>query len=80
MNFFSRLWTAIVAAVTAVAVAFVVDIIGTMLIGLSIELLPWILLVFGTIGFLIGIVLGNGRRSGTKASCDKSAERDIRLQ
>jgi hypothetical protein len=80
MNLLSRLWTGIVAAVTAVAVAVVVDIIGSMLLGLPIELLPWILLVFGTIGFLIGIVVGSGRRSRTKMSCDKSAQRDVGLE
>lgn len=80
MSVLSRLWTGIVAAVAAVAFALVVEIIGIMLVALPIEYLGWIVLVFGTIGFLIGVVVGNRNLSSTEPTRDEDDEDDIWLE
>jgi hypothetical protein len=82
MGFLNRLWTGIVAAVAAVACALVVQIVGIMLIGLPVEFLGWIVLVFGTIGFLIGVVVGNRKSSSSTTSPkkNKSVEQHIWLE
>lgn len=80
MELLNRLWTGVVAAAAAVAVALVVQIVGIMLVGLSIEFLGWIVFVFGTIGFLIGVAVGNRSRSSKTTAREKNAERGIWLE
>jgi len=80
MNFLNRLWTGFVAAIAAVAIALAVHIIGTMVVGLPIEFLQWMILGFGTVGFLVGIALGNRGRARTPESPNNGNDRDIWLE
>lgn len=58
MNILHRLWTGTVAAVTGVALAVVVHLVGQMASGWEIDSFPWTLLAFGTIGFVVGVLIG----------------------
>jgi hypothetical protein len=58
MNIFSRIWTGFVAAVAGVAVAILVQVVGQMTMGFQIDYLKWIVLIFASVGFLLGIIIG----------------------
>jgi hypothetical protein len=58
VNILHRLWTGIVAAVTGIALAVVVHLVGQTTSGWQIDSLPWTLLAFAGIGFVLGVVIG----------------------
>ena len=55
-NLLSRLWTGIVAAVAGAAVALVVQLVGMMSLGWSIDRITTILLVGIAGGFALGVL------------------------
>jgi len=58
MNILHRIWTGVVAAVTGVAVAVLIVVIGLMTKILQIDSLIWIVIACASIGFLLGVVIG----------------------
>lgn len=60
-NLLSRIWTGIVAAVAGAALALVVQMVGMMALGWSIERITTILLAGVIGGFVLGVLLPPGR-------------------
>jgi hypothetical protein len=58
VNIFHRLWTGIVAAVTGVALAVTVHLVGQMTSRWQIDSLPWTLVAFAGVGFVMGVLIG----------------------
>ena len=57
MNILHRLWTGIVAAVTGAVLAIVVHVGGHIIAGWQIDSVPWTLLAFAGIGFVLGVLI-----------------------
>lgn len=66
MGLLNRLWTGIVGAVAGAGLALVLQIIGQMTVGLSIEHLEKMVISLGLAGLLVGFAVGNHRIGASK--------------
>jgi hypothetical protein len=66
MGLISRLWTGIVGSVAGVALATVAQIVGQMTVRLPIVYLERLVLCLGTVGLVIGFVVGNRKIEAPK--------------
>jgi len=76
VNVLQRLWTGVVAAVTGVALAVVVHLVGQMTSGWQIDSLPWTLLAFACVAFVLGVLIGPRALPGSTPPFPPPAPRD----